>query len=111
MRVATTILAAASLLACTAPSPAPPAPPAVPADVPVDAGVSGPPDPAPPDAGPPDSPPDGGAKGWVVLHEETFEALQLPAPDWQADPVPDDGPFSDQGLYFSRQGVKAPAAH
>ncbi|MGM0577612.1 MAG: hypothetical protein ACQEXJ_17940 [Myxococcota bacterium] len=49
--------------------------------------------------------------GWVVLHREDFEdAPGLGSPEWTADPVPDDGPFSDAGTYFTEQGVTPPDA-
>jgi len=47
---------------------------------------------------------------WVLVHEETFDSLALPAPSWQADTYPDDGPFSDNGAYFQQDGVTPPQA-
>lgn len=48
--------------------------------------------------------------GWVVAHEEGFEGAALPTGAFAPDPVPDDGPFSDAGEYFTRQGVAPPDA-
>src|SRR5437868_6877974 len=48
--------------------------------------------------------------GSKLIRHEDFESLQLPAPDWSRDPVPDDGPYSDAGSFFLQRGVKAPAA-
>lgn len=54
---------------------------------------------------------DGGPRaGWVVAHREDFQSMTVPAAIWQADPHPDDGPFSDDGLFFKKQGIAAPAA-
>lgn len=53
----------------------------------------------------------GGAGGhWKVQHVEDFSSTTLPATAWAADPVPDDGPFADQGVYFTRQNITAPKA-
>jgi hypothetical protein len=69
-----------------------------------DAGTAAPGFPAaPPDAGP-------AASGWVTVAEEGFERLDPSAPAWHPDPVPDDGPFADSGVYFTRQGIRAPSA-
>jgi hypothetical protein len=46
---------------------------------------------------------------WVVVHEERFEGTALGSPSWIPDPVPDDGPFSDHGIYF--KDVTPPNAH
>src|SRR2546430_14789021 len=59
-----------------------------------------------PDAGGQPGQPDGG--GWVIESEEDFQSADLGAPEWQPDPVPDDGPFSDQGAFFRKQGVVQP---
>src|SRR3954468_2710530 len=71
------------------------------------ASVDGP----PPDAGsiPPEVKPP--ASGWSVAWKEDFEALAIPAAEWQPDSRPDDGPYSDDGLFFRRQGIVAPAAY
>ncbi len=53
---------------------------------------------------------DGGAPGWTVVAREDFEALDPGAPAWSPDLVPDDGPFSDAGLYFTLRGVVPPTA-
>lgn len=50
------------------------------------------------------------APGWKLIRHEDFESRQLPTPDWSKDPVPDDGPYSDEGSFFLQRGVKAPAA-
>lgn len=66
-------------------------------------GGTGPPPPAdgtPPPAAPP---------GWAVVAQERFDA-PLPAGAFAPDPVPDDGPFSDAGVFFTRRGVTPPAA-
>lgn len=60
-------------------------------------------------------PPDGKASdaapgGWELVYHEDFESLTLPAISWTADPVPDDGPFSDHGLFFQGEGVTPPSA-
>lgn len=52
---------------------------------------------------------DGG--GWAVLGEETFESTTLPTVSWTADTYPDDGPFSDNGVYFQNEGVTPPTAY
>src|SRR4051812_27089435 len=63
------------------------------------------------DAGGPDAgPADAGAEGWKVAFREDFQALASPAATWQADPVPDDGPYSDEGLFFRQQGIAPPRA-
>jgi hypothetical protein len=48
--------------------------------------------------------------GWVTASLEDFEHLDPGSPAWQADPVPDDGPFADAGLYFTQRGITPPAA-
>jgi hypothetical protein len=66
--------------------------------------------------------PDGGASapaadagaqtaGWTVAFREDFEALALPAATWQSDVPSDDGPYSDDGLYFRRAGIVPPRAY
>jgi hypothetical protein len=47
----------------------------------------------------------------VTLYEEKFEATSIPEASWSADTHPDDGPFSDNGVYFQRQGVSPPAGY
>src|SRR4051812_929489 len=86
-----------ALLRCGSPQDAGPLPASV--DVP------------PPDAGsisPEVKPP---ASGWSVAWKEDFEALAIPAAEWQPDSRPDDGPYSDDGLFFRRQGIVAPTAY
>ena len=75
-----------------------------------------------PDAGPPldagsapdaGSPADGGLPpqhGWKVAFQEDFESGSLPQGAWSPDPVPDDGPFADNGSFFQAQGVVPPKA-
>jgi hypothetical protein len=65
---------------------------------------------APPggDAAPPSVPP--GPPGWAVAAREDFESAALPAGAFVPDPVPDDGPFADAGVYFTSRGVSPPAA-
>ncbi len=47
--------------------------------------------------------------GWRVLWKEDFSS-PLPQASWVTDPVPDDGPFSDAGRYFTQRGISPPAA-
>jgi hypothetical protein len=67
----------------------------------------------PPDAGASTPFPDAGvpAPGWMTAYREDFEALAAPTAVWQPDPRPDDGPFSDEGLFFRRQGIEPPRAY
>jgi hypothetical protein len=56
--------------------------------------------------------PDGSPqKGWVVQAQESFESTQIPTASWTPDTYPDDGPFSDNGVYFKNNGVSPPSAH
>jgi hypothetical protein len=48
--------------------------------------------------------------GWIELAREDFEGGALPASAFAPDPVPDDGPFSDGGAYFTSR-VTPPAAY
>lgn len=49
---------------------------------------------------------------WEVLYQEDFESLpDFDSPAWQPDTYPDDGPFSDNGVYFQNRGVKPPVAY
>ncbi|ABS28370.1 hypothetical protein [Anaeromyxobacter sp. Fw109-5] len=48
--------------------------------------------------------------GWIERARENFEGGALPASAFAPDPVPDDGPFSDGGAYFTSRGVTPPAA-
>ena len=80
---------AAALLACSSPPPA---------DRPTEAA----------DAGTSGGQPDASFPGWKVEAEEDFQSADLGAPRWQPDAVPDDGPFSDQGVFFRKQGVVQP---
>jgi len=67
---------------------------------------------APADAGATPAPDAGTqAGGWTVAWREDFEALAAPSASWQADPIPDDGPYSDNGIFFQRQGVVPPRAY
>jgi hypothetical protein len=59
---------------------------------------------------PPGETPSGESPGWKLIGHEDFESLQLPSPDWSRDPVPDDGPYSDEGSFFVQRGVRAPGA-
>jgi hypothetical protein len=61
----------------------------------------------PPGEEPPVVPP--GGSGWAVSAEERFDA-PLPAGAFTVDPVPDDGAFSDAGVFFTRRGVTPPRA-
>ncbi|MCA1827796.1 MAG: hypothetical protein LC689_12790 [Myxococcales bacterium] len=93
-------------LACASPVAAPPAerasPPPPPAAPPsIDGGVSE----APADAGTVVQP------GWQVISREDFESSSLPQAAWSPDPVPDDGPFADDGAFFKAQGVVPPKAY
>jgi hypothetical protein len=45
-----------------------------------------------------------------VLHREDFESFTQPAPAWAPDPVPDDGPFADAGVYYTERGIRPPQA-
>jgi hypothetical protein len=59
------------------------------------------------------SPADGGPilqHGWNVAFHEDFESGSLPQGAWSPDPVPDDGPFADNGSFFKAQGVVPPNA-
>ena len=47
--------------------------------------------------------------GWVTVAEERFEG-DPPAATFAPDGVPDDGPFSDAGAFFTARGVTPPAA-
>lgn len=63
------------------------------------------------DGGPAAAPSSGGpSPGWVVAYREDFQSMAAPDALWQADPHPDDGPYGDDGLYFRKQGVRAPEA-
>jgi hypothetical protein len=81
-----------------------------------DGGVPGGPTPPPGSPPPGQEPPPGGPPpgepprpGFALLAEETFDR-DLPDPALAHDPVPDDGPFSDGGAYFTARGVRPPAA-
>jgi hypothetical protein len=52
----------------------------------------------------------GASPGWVVAAREDFQSLSLPDVTWQVDSSPDDGPFSDDGLYFQKQDISPPPA-
>jgi hypothetical protein len=49
--------------------------------------------------------------GWTVAAREDFEASAIPTGAFAPDPVPDDGPFSDGGSYFTARGVTPPTAY
>jgi hypothetical protein len=49
--------------------------------------------------------------GWTLAREERFEGTDLGRPAWSPDPVPDDGPFADGGLYFRKRGISPPPAY
>ena len=48
--------------------------------------------------------------GWHVAWQEDFESGAQPEGSWSPDPVPDDGPFSDNGAFFRAKGVVPPQA-
>jgi hypothetical protein len=89
--------------------------PSAPSPAPV--AQTAPPPPSGEDAGSPSTTPppeDGGtppASGWQVAWEEGFEGNGLPEGAWSPDPVPDDGPFADDGAFFRAQGVVPPDAY
>lgn len=56
------------------------------------------------------SPTEASVGAWAVLAEERFETA-LPVASWSQDTYPDDGPFSDDGVYFTDQGISPPTAH
>src|SRR5258705_11530181 len=64
---------------------------------------------APADAGATPAP-DAGAQagGWTVAWREDFEGVAAPSPFWQAGPIPADGAYSDNGIFFHREGGVAP---
>lgn len=73
------------------------------------AGPAGTPSPTPaPDGGA--APAGGGGGRWVTVASEDFEHLDPGSPAWGRDPVPDDGPFADAGVFFASRGVTPPAA-
>src|SRR5207253_9996170 len=91
------------VFACGGPPASRPAAPAPPAD----AGISDAPIPTP------SSPADAGVvpqHGWQVAFREDFESSTMPQAAWSPDPVPDDGPFADNGSFFKAQGVVPPKA-
>ncbi len=49
--------------------------------------------------------------GWTVVAREDFETNAIPAGAFAPDPVPDDGPFSDGGSFFTARGVTPPTAY
>src|SRR5213595_1776305 len=72
--------------------------------------ASRPAEPAPP---PPAPAADAGVvpqHGWQVAFREDFESSTMPQGAWSPDPVPDDGPFADNGSFFKAQGVVPPKA-
>jgi hypothetical protein len=63
---------------------------------------------APGDGATPSAP--AGPPGWAVAAREDFQATSIAAGAFVPDPVPDDGPFADAGVYFTRKGISPPAA-
>jgi hypothetical protein len=66
----------------------------------------------PPPAGSPSSTPAAGTPAPAAspgTQLETFEGT-LPDADFAVDPVPDDGPWADAGVYFTNQGIHPPPA-
>lgn len=68
------------------------------------------PSPSAPTEGPAQSQATGAGDGWVTLFREDFEHLDPMNPPWTPDPVPDDGPFADAGVFFRDRGVTPPQA-
>jgi hypothetical protein len=64
-----------------------------------------------PDGGTDAGPVDGTPPGWVVVRREDFQRTELGRPSWQPDPIPDDGPFADDGLFFRQRRVVPPAGY
>lgn len=107
------LLAMAAAFACGGPGPTSD-PSQAPASqtTPPPPGDDGDPASTPPDWDEP-PPDDGGttpSPGWQVAWEESFEEGALPQGSWSPDPVPDDGPFADDGAFFRAQGVVPPDA-
>lgn len=71
-------------------------------------GSPGPSDPTGGEAAPPSAPP--GPPGWAIAAREDFESASIDPGAFAPDPVPDDGPFADAGVYFTSRGVSPPAA-
>jgi hypothetical protein len=46
-----------------------------------------------------------------VLYNESFYSTEIPNKAWSDDTHPDDGPFSDKGVYFTKQGLIPPQAY
>jgi hypothetical protein len=64
------------------------------------------------DGGGSGGPGDGGTEpGWVVASREDFQHTSVPDAAWERDPVPDDGPFADDGAFFRARGVVPPVAY
>jgi len=106
MRLTTAAALALTALACVSSRPGPSGSTA-PADAGADAGTDG-------GAAGSDAGVDGGgpaAPGWVVAEREDFQQTDVPDAGWAADPLPDDGPFSDDGAYFRARGVVPPAGY
>jgi hypothetical protein len=61
-----------------------------------------------PGGGAPSAP--SGPPGWAVAAKEDFESSPIAAGAFSPDPVPDDGPFADAGVFFTSRGVAPPAA-
>jgi hypothetical protein len=72
-------------------------------------GSEPPPGGAPGDGALPEPPP--GPPGWAVAAREDFEGEGLPPGAFAPDPVPDDGPFSDAGVFFQKRSVAPPQAY
>ena len=47
----------------------------------------------------------------MVAYKEDFQQAAVPEAAWVPDPLPDDGPYSDDGAYFRARGVVPPAAY
>ena len=66
----------------------------------------------PGDGGGSGGPGDAGTQpGWVVASREDFQQTSIPDAAWERDPVPDDGPFADDGAFFRARGVVPPVAY
>jgi hypothetical protein len=48
---------------------------------------------------------------WTLAHQETFDHADLGDAAFRPDEHSDDGPFADNGVYFRRKGITAPAEY